>query len=320
MYYLGIDIGASNIAAAIVTGDYTITGRAKAKVRKGIDAADFCDDIAAAAREAVLSAGIELSDVSYCGIGCPGVISSHSGVLEYASNLGFSDLPLAHEISMRLEMSTYIENDANCAALGEVYAGAAKDAHSALVVTVGTGIGGGIVIDGKVYSGVNGIAGEIGHMVICPGGHECSCGRKGCWEAYSSATGLINTTREKIEECMRTGRKTAMIEMTENGTRVSGRTSFNAMRAGDEAAKEVVDMYIGYLACGLVNIINVFQPEILSIGGGISNEGENLLRPLKPYIEASRYGGDVVPATEIRIAKLGNDAGIIGGALLGMQK
>jgi hypothetical protein len=171
-----------------------------------------------------------------------------------------------------------------------------------------------LIIDGKVYSGFNGIAGELGHVVIEYNGRRCSCGRRGCWEAYSSATALIRMTKEKIEECAASGRKTMMAD----APKISGRTAFDAMRAGDEAGKEVHDKYIKYLACGLTNIINIFQPEVLCIGGGVSNERDYLLAPILPVVESEQYGSGCVPSTKIRIAELGNDAGIIGAAFLGI--
>ncbi|MBR0443524.1 MAG: ROK family protein, partial [Clostridia bacterium] len=164
----------------------------------------------------------------------------------------------------------------------------------------------------------NGAGGELGHMVIVKDGAPCSCGRCGCWEAYSSATALIRMTQEKLDECAATGRKTLMTDLVVKKGRVNGRTSFDGMRAGDEAAKEVVDAYLGYLACGLANMINIFQPEILSIGGGVSGEGQSLIDALLPLIRKECYGGSTVKATEIRIAQLGNDAGIVGAAVLGL--
>ncbi len=313
MNYLGIDIGASNIAAAVVSSDFSIMGKSKIKVRQGISAAEFCDDIAKAARTAASEAELPIDDIAYCGIGCPGIISSHSGVLEYASNLGYSELPLAYEIGRRLGMSTYIENDANCAALGEVCAGAAKGARSALVVTVGTGIGGGIIIDGKIYSGVNGIAGEIGHMSLFSGGVDCSCGRKGCWEAYASATALKQQTRD----AMAAHPDSLMWKYAPALNKVSGKTAFRAMDDGDEAAKEVVERYIYYLAEGLTNCINILQPEVVCIGGGVSHEGDGLMIPLRERVQRYRFGQCNIRHPRIVAAQLSGEAGIIGAAMLG---
>lgn len=191
--------------------------------------------------------------------------------------------------------------------------GASKGCNDSLMITLGTGLGGGIIIDKKVYSGFNYAGGELGHTVIEVGGRQCSCGRKGCWEAYSSATGLINMTKDKLAA----DKNTIMHKMVEEEGKVSGRTAFNAMRAGDKAGAEVVDEYIRYLASGIVNMINIFQPEVLVIGGGICNEKEYLTAPLKKYVDEEQYTRNGTKKTEIRIAALGNDAGIIGAAMLG---
>ena len=212
----------------------------------------------------------------------------------------------------------YLTNDANAAAWGEAIAGAAKGTRNSVMITLGTGVGGGIIIDGKIYSGFNYAGAELGHIVIQKDGAPCSCGRRGCWEAYSSATALIRMTEEKLEECRHDGRETLMAEDVRARGKVSGKTAFDAMRKGDAAAEEVVNVYLDYLACGLVSIINIFQPEVLSIGGGISNEGDSLIALLEPRVRKEQYGGGLVPLTHIRIATLKNDAGIIGAAVLGM--
>ena len=180
------------------------------------------------------------------------------------------------------------------------------------MVTLGTGVGGGIIIDNKIFSGFNAAAGEIGHIVIEQDGALCGCGRRGCWEAYSSATALVRMTKEAVEECERTGRYTSMSK----AERISGRTACDAMRAGDEVGTEVYNRYVKYLANGITNMVNIFQPEVISLGGGVSNEGQSLIDAILPIVRAEQYGGDVVELTQLRIAELGNDAGIIGAAAL----
>ena len=199
--------------------------------------------------------------------------------------------------------------------MAEAKAGAGKGLDDVIMITLGTGVGGGIVIGGKLYSGFNYAGAELGHTVIEFGGRQCTCGRKGCFEAYSSATGLINMTKEKLTET----KDTVMWEMVEGDiNNTSGRTAFDACRKGDKAGKEVVDMYIGYLACGLANMINIFQPEVLCIGGGVCGEGDYLLNPLKELIKQNSYGYERQERnTQLKIAELGNDAGIIGAASLG---
>jgi glucokinase len=208
----------------------------------------------------------------------------------------------------------FVANDADAAAYGEAVAGAAKGVANSVMITLGTGVGGGIIIDGKIYSGFNHAGGELGHTVIEKGGRPCSCGRRGCWEAYSSATGLVRMTREKMNERPDSKMWALCDGSVENA---GGKTAFKAARAGDEAGKEVVDSYISYLACGLTNMINIFQPEIISIGGGVCNEGDYLLSPVKEIVAKEVYTKEATTKqADIRIAKLGNDAGIIGAAAL----
>ena len=206
-----------------------------------------------------------------------------------------------------------LENDANCAAKGEAEAGAAKGCKSSVLITLGTGVGGGVILNGEIYRGFNFAGAELGHIVIDHKGPVCSCGRRGCWEMYSSATALCRMTREKIKEHP----ESLMNELVGGKeSRVSGRTAFDAMRRGDVYAREVIESFAEYLACGITNIVNIFQPEILTVGGGISAEGETLLAPVRAILEKEQYSRVCEKKTILRKAQLGNDAGIIGAALL----
>ena len=184
-----------------------------------------------------------------------------------------------------------------------------------IVVTLGTGVGGGIILGGRLFTGSNAVAGELGHMVIEKDGYPCNCGRRGCFEVYASATGLVRMTKEAMEANPES-RMHALA--AKRGGRVSGRIPFDAARAGDTAAEAVIDRYLSYLACGLTNLVNIFQPEVIVIGGGISGEGENLIKPLLPRVMEGAYGNGLVKMPVLRTATLGNDAGIIGAACLGM--
>ena len=238
-------------------------------------------------------------------------------MIEYSNNLGWYDVPLVQMLEERTGKKVYIENDANAAAYGEYVAGAAKKADSSVMVTLGTGVGGGIVLNNKIYTGFNFAGAELGHSVIVVDGRPCTCERRGCLEAYASATGLITTTREYMEKY----KDSVMWDLVEHDlSKVSGRTAFDAMRKGDKAGKMVVDEYIKYLACGITNIINTFQPDILCIGGGICHEGDTLMVPLKEIVKREVYSRNSAKNTEIVAASLGNDAGIIGAALLGMAE
>ena len=319
MYRIGVDLGGTNIAAAIIDENYNIIKKGSVPTKASRDAAFIMDDMASLCRKICVDAGVELSEVEAVGIASPGIANSRDGVVEYACNLPFVKYPICSELSDRLGISNvHVENDANAAAWGEAVAGAARGSSSSIMITLGTGVGGGIIIDNKVYSGSNFAGAELGHIVISVDGRPCNCGRHGCWEAYSSATALIRMTTEKLEECRAQGRETLLEDLVEEHGKVSGRTAFMAMRAGDAAGSEVVNEYIKYLASGLASIINIFQPEILSLGGGVSGEGQYLLDMLVPAVREQTYGGEYVKATEIKIAALKNDAGLIGAACLGI--
>ena len=315
MFRIGVDLGGTNIAAGLVDENYQIV--CKKSVPTGADRAPECivSDMAALCLSLCEEQGVGMAEVVSVGIASPGIANHDTGVVEYANNLPFKQFPIGPMLSEKLGgKKVYLENDANAAAWGEAIAGAAKGTSNSVMITLGTGVGGGIIIDGKVYSGFNYAGAELGHIVIEHNGRQCSCGRRGCWEAYSSATALIKMTNEKIEECAATGRKTIMAD----AKRISGRTAFDAMRQGDAAGCEVVDMYIAYLVTGLANIVNIFQPEVISLGGGVSGEGQPLIDALLEGIHKEQYGLGIVAEPKIRIAQLGNDAGIVGAAVLGM--
>ena len=196
-------------------------------------------------------------------------------------------------------------------------AGALKGADNAVAITLGTGVGGGIIIDHKIYSGSNFAGAELGHTVIVVDGRPCTCGRLGCWETYASATGLIKTTKEHMEKAPKDSALWTIVGGDMD--KVNGRTAFDAMRQGDPVGKEIVDEYVKYLSVGIIDMINIFQPDILCIGGGISNEGETLLAPVRAYVEADQYARNTSKKTVVCRAQLGNDAGIIGAALLGKE-
>lgn len=316
MYNIGVDLGGTNIAIGIVDENYKIVLKDKVPTRTERPTSEIIDDMANLCASLVERLGITFDDIGYAGIAAPGSIDPVNGVVRYANNIKMSNYPIADELKKRIPLKkVYLENDANAAALAEAKAGAGKGLNDVIMITLGTGVGGGIVIGGKLYSGFNYAGAELGHTVIEANGRPCTCGRKGCFEAYSSATGLINMTKEKLAET----KDTVMWEMVGGDiNKTSGRTAFDASRKGDKAGQEVVDMYIGYLACGLANMINIFQPEVLCIGGGVCGEGDYLLNPLKELIKANTYGYERQERnTELKIAELGNDAGIIGAASLG---
>jgi len=318
MYTIGIDLGGTNIKAGICDGEGKLIKKMSLPTKKEDTADSITDAMAKLCFMLLEETGVQEEELEYVGIAAPGTVDLEKCEVVFCNNLPFLHYPLEEEFTKRFPAKKlYLENDANAAALGEVVCGGAKGVKSAVIVTLGTGVGSGIIIDGKIYSGFNYAGGEIGHIVIQMNGRECTCGRKGCFEAYSSATGLIKTTKEAMD----VNPESAMWSVAEeNGGKANGQTAFIAAGMGDEAAKQVVADYIESLSCGIINIINIFQPEVVCIGGGISNEGDNLFKPLMEYVEKEQYSRYCSKTTDIRMALLGSDAGIIGAAMLGRQQ
>lgn len=315
MYRIGVDLGGTNIVSAVVDENNKIIARATEKTNAPRPAEEIFDDIAKTIRNAIANAGITMADVASIGVGTPGSVNKEKGLIEFANNLAFDKVPAYDMLKERTGcQNVYFDNDANCAALGEAIAGAGKGVKNFVAITLGTGVGSGIVVNGKLVTGLNYAAGEMGHTVIVYNGEQCNCGRKGCWERYSSATALIQQTKD----AMLKDPFTKMWDVVEDGNirKVNGRTAFDAMRAGDATATEVVENYMSYLACGMTNIINIFQPDVLCVGGGVGNEKENLLGPVRKLIKNQTYSIHALKQTKICAAELGNDAGIIGAALL----
>lgn len=311
--YIGIDLGGTNIAVGLVDDGGKIIYKDSLPTGRERHYSQIIKDMAELSLKVIVDSGNRLDDVKAIGIGSPGTPDKENGVLVYTNNLDFNYVPMREEMQKHIKLPVFLDNDANCAALAEAVTGAAKGTKHSITITLGTGVGSGIVIDGKIYSGFNDSGAELGHTVICIDGEQCTCGRKGCWEAYASATALIRQTKEAV----RTNPDSLINKMIEGNTEnVSGKTAFEAARQGDEAGKMVVENYIKYIAEGLVNTINIFQPNVVVIGGGICKEGDYLLNPLREFIKKNVYCKQV-EQTRIETAVLGNDAGIIGAAMLG---
>lgn len=319
MYTIGVDLGGTNIAIGLCDKELNIVDKGSVPTGAEREAEFIVKDMAALALDILERNSLTVKDVEYVGIAAPGTINPDTGVVEYSNNIKMENFPLVELFKKYFKIDkVYIANDANAAALGEALAGSAKGAPSSVMITLGTGVGGGVIIDGKIFAGgVNYAGTELGHTVIVTGGRQCSCGRRGCWEAYSSATALTAMTKEKMTELKLKGIPSLLFDDEAKSGKVSARTAFNAMKAGDKWGKELVDSYIEHLAVGITNMINVFQPHVLSIGGGVCNEKENLTRPLIEIVEREQYTRNAKNKTKIVTATLGNDAGIIGAAGLG---
>ncbi len=320
MYHIGVDLGGTNIAAGIVDDNGSLIIRRSTKTRRHRSFPEIMGDLLALCDEIMLRADIDVKDVTTIGIGTPGNVDPNANRVVFGNNIpcftgaDFDQIVKEHYPHMKL----YLDNDANVAALAEVECGAAAGKKNVLMVTLGTGVGGGVIIDGKINQGFNGAGGEIGHIVLERNGVPCNCGRRGCWEQYASVTALVRETAEELEKY-----PDSIIHEMIGGdkSKISGLTSFDAMRKGDECGKAIVDKYIEYIGIGVVDMINVLQPEMVVIGGGISKEGDYIIKPLREYVKKNVYTSSQpdFPQTEVVAAKMGNDAGIVGAALLYKQ-
>ena len=319
MFTVGIDLGGTNIAAGICDENLNIVVKGSVPTLAARDPELIIKDMAALVDSLIAEAGLSHSDISYAGIAAPGSINPETGVVEYSNNIQMSDFPICDIFRKYSPIKNiYIANDANAAALGEALAGAAKGAGVAVMITLGTGVGGGVIMNGKIFAGgLNHSGTELGHTVLVSGGRQCTCGRRGCFEAYCSASALTDMTKEKMHELKLKGIPSLLFDFAERDGRVSARTAFSAKNGGDKYGAELVNEYIKNLAAGITNIINIFQPETVCIGGGVSGERDNLIIPLAAIVNADQYTRTNKSKTVIKVASLGNNAGIVGAAGLG---
>ena len=284
-YTIGIDLGGTTMTAGLVNEDYEIVGKITWATRLPRPAEDLEKAMADLCREVAKQNGVDFSEVRYVGIGTPGSVNFTTGFVGYNTNFNYYDWNLGTDLEALLGCKVYVENDANAAAFGEYIAGGAKGYKDAVVITLGTGIGSGIILDGKILRGFNFAAGEMGHTVIVKDGRKCNCGRHGCWERYASARALSEDTKA----AMREHRDTIMWDLVKDIDHVNAKTSFDAMEKGDALAKQVVENWMEYVGCGIANVVNTFEPEVICIGGGVSNQGETLLGPVRAYVEKETH-------------------------------
>ncbi len=315
-YYAGLDLGGTFVKGGIVDEEGKILVKDKIPTGRERPYTEIAADMARLVKDLAARAGLAEGQLAGVGIGSPGLIDAENGVIVYSNNIRWENVPLCGAVREQLGVPVCITNDANAAALGEHFCGAGKKFGSMVFITLGTGVGGGIILDGKLFEGNRSAGAEIGHMVIERGGWQCTCGRRGCFEAYASATGLIRRTRESMEA----HKESAMWKIAGSLEGVDGRTAFDGMRAGDAAAKQVVEEYISCLAEGVTNLVNIFRPEAVVLGGGVCAEGETLLAPLRAAVEPHLFGGAEYAPVAIVAASLGNDAGLCGAARLAMQR
>lgn len=314
MVYVGIDLGGTNIVAGVVDKDGKILGKAETPTMAERPYAEVLKDMGDVVVKAVENAGFTMDDVASVGVGAPGVADPETGDIVFANNLRWYNVPVCSTLKAQLNKPVYINNDANVAGLAEAMFGACKGAKSSITITLGTGLGGGIILNGKIWSGTHGVGAELGHIVIEKDGLQCNCGNHGCWERYSSATALIRWGRMAAVEF-----PSCLINAMADGdiNNITAKTVIDAAKAKDFVAIDVFNKFIGYLADGIVTLINSIDPEVIAIGGGVSKAGEFLLEPLRKLVAEKVMFKDL-PYARIELAEMGNDAGIVGAAMLGV--
>lgn len=309
-YYVGIDLGGTFVKGGVVDEQGNILYQDKVPTEREKGAQKVIDNMARLVEMVLQGANVAKAQTVGIGVGVPGMIDSKAGVVIYTNNLDWHDIPLAKEMEKRTGLSVSIANDANVATLGEVKFGAAKNYDNAIMLTLGTGVGGGIVIDGKLVEGNKSAGAELGHTVICVGGEQCTCGRKGCLETYASATALIRDTKR----AMQANPESKMWEIGSLDA-VTGKTAFD-YKDQDESAKAVVEKYIEYLGQGIANMANIFRPNVVILGGGVCAQGDALIKPVQAVLDRDIYAGTLGPSVQVIVAELENSAGLLGAAAL----
>ncbi len=316
MLNIGVDLGGTNIACAIVDEKGQIVERAKTPTLAKRENTEIINDIVRLCKELMAKINIKDEDINSIGVGSPGIVNADEGVVIYNNNLGFRYTNIRDGIKKHIDTKVYVGNDANVAAYGEYVFGTGKGYKDFVAITLGTGVGSGIILDGRIIDGSFHGGSELGHMVIKAGGVPCTCGRRGCWESYSSATGLIRKARE---EAMKDTNCSLYKAVNGDMSKMNAKIPFDLADNGDAKCVSIINEYYDYLASGIVNVINILQPEIIVIGGGIAGQGKKLIDNLEIRIKEELYAGEEMLQTKIRIASLGNDAGIIGAAMLYRQ-
>lgn len=313
-FSVAIDLGGTNIGAGIVSESGELLHKLSVPVENRNDTNALLHEVAEAAKLAAAEAGRELAEAAFVGVGIPGVCKSEKGPVIFAPNIHWDEIDAAAVLEAELGIPVLLGNDADCAALGEHRFGEGKNYSSMLMLTLGTGVGGAIVKDGALFNGIGPFGGEFGHIPLVHGGELCGCGKRGCFEAYASAPALKRLTREAAQK----NADSLIWEMCKGDLKnVGGRTAFDAADLGDATGAAVVEQYISYLADGISGLINIFRPEVVIIGGGVSNQGATLFDPLNEKVRALCYASSEIEVPKVIKASLGNAAGIIGAGVLG---
>lgn len=307
-YYIGVDIGGMSIKAGVVNSNGEIIAKESCVTRVGEGYKVIVKDIYELCEKVISKANLTKSDVVAVGMGSPGTVNGAKGVITFAGNLNFKKVAIIKEFNKYWDVKAVVNNDANCAALGEARFSGIENLKNSVFVTLGTGVGTGFIIDGKIFEGVNGEGAEGGHICIRFNGEKCTCGQKGCWEAYASATALLRQTQKAMDK----NPDSLMHKLVEEKGALDGTVPFEAYLAGDKAATKVIKTYVKYVATGIVTLVNIFRPEAVFIGGGVSNAGDYFIKMIEKEVKKNVFGGKINKKPTILKAKLGNDAGIVG--------
>ncbi len=312
-YRLAIDMGGTDIKTGVVDDQFRIIKRHVIPTGPERPFEVVVADMAQAAKDVADMCGLTFKDFPCVGVGVPSCINPHSGLLVFANNTNWRNAPLRKELRKHIPIPVYIGNDANCAVVGEAMAGAARGKKDVLMITLGTGLGGGLILDGKLYLGADGMGMEPGHTVLVHDGIECTCGLKGCLESYGSVVALIRQAQEAMaqhpESCLHK-------DMAANNGKLNGKVIFDCAIAGDKTAQQVVDQFLEYVANGIGSLVNLFRPEVVLIGGGICDAGDYLMNPLNEKLPKYVFASDIIGSPPAIRATLGNAAGTIGAACL----
>ena len=315
MYYLGVDLGGTGIKAGVVTDKGEILSKGSTPTGKERPYQEIIADIAALCLKSVKEANLTIEDIESIGVGVPGICDPKTGVIPFCTNLGWHEVPFVSELQKHINLPVTVDNDATVAGYAECVAGVSAGTSSSIFLTLGTGVGGAIIINGRPYSGAHGVGSEVGHMIIKMDGEACTCGNNGCFERYASATAIIREGRKAVAE---NPQSMIMKRCGGNPERINAKTVIDCAKEGDETAKKVFDGYVKGLAHGIVSLINVLDPEVIALGGGVSMAGEFLLDAVREAVKPLVFY-KTMPYARIELAQLGADAGLIGAALLGRR-
>ena len=312
MIRIGIDVGGTGLKAGAVNEKGVILSKVSCPTRAERPYQAVIQDMAGLARAAAAQAGCDWEKIASVGVGIPGVEDAATGIVPFCTNLGWHQVPLRGTLSGLLQKGVRVGNDATVAALAEHVAGAAVGTQNSVLVTLGTGVGGGVILNGRPFVGSHGVATEIGHFIVQMDGILCTCGNRGCWERYASATALI---REGRALAQRQPQGMIARQVEGNLEAITAKTVVDCAKAGDPGASALFAQYAYWVAVGLENLINAYDPEVILLGGGVSAAGDFLLEAVRARLPEMVFF-KTMPYARVELARLGNDAGIIGAAML----